>query len=160
MRSVVLPRLAPYADVTFNEVAISQGKGSTTLFRSAKVDGQPWTPSSSIRVPKNALSCYPWMTFDEGIPVSTISLDEYCLEKQIQSVDFLKMDIQGAEIDAIRGGLFTFAMTKYVLTEVCECEEYEGQVGLAGLVAEMPGCWMVVERLLNDVLLKNMTVSI
>jgi hypothetical protein len=31
---------------------------------------------------------------------------------------------------------------------------------LAGLVAEMPGCWMVVERLLNDVLLKNMTVSI
>jgi FkbM family methyltransferase len=160
MRSTVLHRLAELADVTLNEVAISQGTGSATLFRSEKTDGQPWTASSSIRPPKNALPCYPWMTFDNGIPVATISLDEYCQSKKIAGIDFLKMDIQGAEIDAVRGGLQTFSRTSYVLTEVCECEEYEGQVGLSALVAEMPGTWVVVERLLNDVLLKNITTSV
>jgi FkbM family methyltransferase len=159
IRTLVLPRLSDLADVTINEVAISQSIGSAMLFRSEKTDGQPWTASSSIREPKNAITCYPWMKFDQGIPVKTISLDHYCQENKIVQVDLLKMDVQGAEIDAVRGGLSTFARTKYVLTEVCECEEYAGQVGLHELVSEMPGTWVVVERLLNDALLKNLTVS-
>jgi FkbM family methyltransferase len=155
IRQCVLPALSAKANVVLNEVAVSDTNGSADLFRSAKTNGGSWTPSSSIRKPKRATEYYPWMTFDKGITVPTVSLDNYCQEHRIEHVDLLKMDIQGAEIDAIRGGLTTFSKTAYVLTEVCEGEEYEGQLGLDGLLAEMPGTWIIVERLLNDVLLKN-----
>jgi len=151
----VIPNLGKKADIVLSEAAVSHSVGSATLYRSRKINGQPWTPSSSIRKPQRATEYHPWMTFDEGITVPTITLDGYCRDNNIRHVDLLKMDIQGAEIDAIRGGPNTFLQTSYVLTEVCDGEEYVGQVGLKGLLAEMPGNWVLVERFINDALLKN-----
>jgi len=155
IRRTVLPRLDRRATVVLNETAVSHSVGTATLYRSKKVDGQPWTPSSSIRKPQRATEYHPWMTFDEGISVPTTTLDYYCQSNDIGPVDLLKMDIQGAEIDAIRGGGRTLLQTFYVLTEVCDGEEYAGQASLKELLAEMPGNWILVERFINDALLKN-----
>ena len=146
------------ADIILNEVAVSSTVGTATLYRSRKVDGQPWTPSSSIRKPKRATEQFPWMAFDDGIVVPTTTLDLYCQQHGVEHINLVKMDIQGAEVDAIRGGLLTFARTDYVLTEIGCCEEYEGQLGLEGLLDELPGKWELMEWLLGDALLRNVTI--
>ena len=51
--------------------------------------------------------------------VDTVSLDRFVQENAIPPIDFLKMDIQGAELDVLRGGEETL---KSVLALVCEVE--------------------------------------
>jgi FkbM family methyltransferase len=142
---------------TLSKTAVGATEGITRLYRSRKKTGEPWTASSSTHKPKNVLAAYPWLEFPDSIEVPVTTLDVYCEQHNIRQVDFVKMDVQGAEIDVIRGGQATFARTKYLLTEVVENEEYEGQLGLDGLVAALPGKWSLVERLLNDALLINET---
>jgi len=38
-----------------------------------------------------------------GIPIKAITLDEYVVENRIKEIDFLKMNIEGAEVNAIKG---------------------------------------------------------
>lgn len=152
-RATVMPRLPKSASIHLHEVAIGRESGTALLRRSRMKNGQPWTASSSTRVPKQVLLSYTWMEFDDGIAVPQVALDAFCAEHGIGDVDLIKMDVQGAEVDAITGGQLTFARSRRVLTEVCESEEYEGQLGLAGLMKILPGNWVIEERLLTDALL-------
>jgi FkbM family methyltransferase len=157
LREHVLPLLSANADIFLSELAVSHHSGTAVLYQSKRNDGGNWTASSSTSKPKRALEYYPWLTFDDGVTVSAVALDDYCRARRIESVDLLKMNIQGAEIAAIRGGQQILTRTNYVITAVCEGEEYEGQLGLNDLVAAMPGKWRVVERLLYSALLQNVT---
>jgi FkbM family methyltransferase len=40
---------------------------------------------------------------DGGIPVSSIKLDTYLAEKQVNQVDFMKLDVEGYELKVLRG---------------------------------------------------------
>lgn len=42
---------------------------------------------------------------DDGVEVKVISLDEYCVLNNIEQVDFIKLDIEGAEPNCIDGAL-------------------------------------------------------
>ena len=139
--------------------AVSDREGEATLYLSEKRTGEPWTASSSICRPKNVLAAYPWLHFPRQTKVRTMTLDAYCASAGVGRVDLLKMDVQGAEVAVVRGGQATLARTHHVVSEVVEGEEYEGQVGLEGLLAAMPGRWKVVERLVSDVLLENQQFS-
>lgn len=141
--------------VAVRQVAVCDEVGERELYLSERKTGEPWTASSSICRPKNVLAAYPWLHFPRQIRVPSTTLDAYCSSAGIIRVDLLKMDVQGAEISVVRGGQETLKRTRYVVTEVVENEEYEGQVGLDGLVAAMPGRWSVVERLACDALLVN-----
>jgi len=50
--------------------------------------------------------------------VETISLDDLAEQNGIRPIDFIKMDIQGAELEAIRGGTKVIADAVAILTEV------------------------------------------
>ena len=55
------------------------------------------------------------------ITVTQKTLDNFVKEQQIERVDFIKMDIQGAEMDMIKGSLETIARFKPIIfTEACE----------------------------------------
>lgn len=153
----VLPYLGMLGEIHLHKAAVGAVPGTTLLYRSSKTDGGRWTASSSTKRPKGVLAAFPWMKFDNGIEVPVVTLDNTC--DQIGKIDLIKMDIQGAEIDAIAGGHSTFARAKYVLTEVVGYEEYEGQVGLDGLIAALPGRWHIKERLSCDALLENLDAS-
>jgi FkbM family methyltransferase len=145
--------------IRVSNVAVGRNRGEADLYLSSKKNGDPWTPSSSTRKPKNALVFFPWMAFEKSVKVSVVTLDEYAHENGWGSnpVELVKMDIQGAEIDAVIGGQRTLSRTKFLVVEVVEGEEYEGQVGLRELIAALPGRWELVERMVSDVLLVNVT---
>lgn len=152
----VVPYLRPRAkELLLYCAAVGASAGEAQLHLSAKRDGQPWTASSSTRAPKNVLAAYPWLCFPKQVTVPVTTLDDHCRRANLSRVNLVKMDVQGAEIDVIRGGQETFAKTTYVVTEVVENEEYEGQRGLAGLLEALPGRWELVERTTCDALLKR-----
>ena len=54
--------------------------------------------------------------------VNSISLDEYFLNK---SLDYLKIDVEGAELKVINGGIETIKKCKYVIIECHFTEDWE-----------------------------------
>jgi|GEM_PF-3449383 len=39
----------------------------------------------------------------EGVPIASVSLDAFCRENSLDRVDFIKMDVEGAEVKALTG---------------------------------------------------------
>jgi hypothetical protein len=58
------------------------------------------------------------MSQDVGITFPIKTLDGYCKEKEIKNIDFLKVDIEGMEIDCFNGG-------KQILTNGTKIIQFE-----------------------------------
>jgi FkbM family methyltransferase len=43
---------------------------------------------------------------DFTVELETTTLDQFCLEEDIQEIDFLQVDVQGADLDVLRGGKY------------------------------------------------------
>ena len=148
-----------HCTIYMNCCAVGREVGVADLHLSSKKNGEPWTPSSSIRRPTHALEAYPWMAFEKTTPVPVTTLDRYCCVHDIDHVDLLKMDIQGAEIDAIAGGQETLSKTSYLVTEAVDYAEYEGQLSFPELheaLRASAGRWSLVERLVSDAFFINL----
>jgi FkbM family methyltransferase len=63
----------------------------------------------------------------ETTTVDTISIDEFADGEEIQEVDFIKIDIQGAELDAFSGAKRSLAGTVAIVTEVEFVPQYKNQ---------------------------------
>lgn len=70
-------------------------------------------------------------TIERGTEIIDMTtLDEYCLDQNIRSIDFLKLDIQGWEQICLQGGddLLERGAIRFVYTEVVFVDLYENQV--------------------------------
>jgi FkbM family methyltransferase len=137
------------------EIALSDRTGKVD-FHSSTGGYLPegWDFSGSIRRPKNHLERYPWVKFEKTITVSTCRLDDWCAENDIKQVDFIWMDVQGAEADVIAGASNILRETRFLYTEYSNNELYEGQLPLKDLLSLLPS-FEVVARYPGDVLLRN-----
>jgi len=59
--------------------------------------------------------------------IETISLDEFLDHKKLGSIDFLKIDIQGAELDVFKGSKKTLEKILMIVSEVEFVEQYIDQ---------------------------------
>ena len=50
--------------------------------------------------------------------VATADLDSFALQNHLPSPDWIKLDVQGAELDVLAGGKYLFSKTKFLLTEI------------------------------------------
>ena len=145
-------------EVNLYEYAISDKDGEKTFYMSSGQESDilpgGWDYSGSIRKPKNHLKVHPWCKFEKKIIVKTKTLDTWCKEKEIDRIDFIWMDVQGAEIDVIRGGRNALISTRYLYTEYSNEELYEGQLSLKQLLKELADFEAVV-RYPEDILLRN-----
>ena len=144
-----------------HELALGAENGTAKFYRSGGApEGresefpQGWHASGSIRPPKEATTVHPWMKFDSQIQVPLMTLDTWAQTTKIDRIDFLWADVQGAEVDLIRGGTETLRRTRYFYTEYSNLEQYEGQLGITQLLQLLPG-WSVQEQWPGDVLLRN-----
>jgi FkbM family methyltransferase len=149
------------SEVTLAEIALSDHNGEVIFYQSggqrseehAKVMPEGWDKSGSIRRPKEHLTAHPWVTFDKKIIVPTSTLDAWCDRHGIEAVDFIWMDVQGAELDVFRGGKNILTRTRFIYTEYSDNKLYEGQSNLRQLIKYLKDLnFRVLTRYPGDVL--------
>lgn len=142
------------------ETAIGSETGTITFHQSdGSVENGPatgWDLSGSIKSPKHHLKRHPQITFKNTIDVQVQTLDDWAINNDIGTIDFLWADVQGAEKDLILGGAETLKRTRYFYTEYDNREMYEGQWNLSQITENLPH-HRLLKRWKHDVLfeLKN-----
>ena len=80
--------------------------------------------SSSILSPKLHLIEHPHITFDQLIAVRQETLDSYNLNEY----NFMNLDVQGYELEVLKGSIETLKNIEYIYTEINEKPLYENCV--------------------------------
>ena len=153
-------------NVTLNDLAVCDVDGISEFYQSTGkpanvfgnplLDGNDWTASSSIKKPKEHLQETPWCKFKEPIKVKTVRIETYCSEKDIKNIDFVWMDVQGAEREVLSGFGQIIEKTKYIFTEYSDKELYENGAMSKDSILELLGKdWKIVHDFGNDILLIN-----
>lgn len=139
------------------EFALDDHEGEATFYQSS---GSPfphvkdWDKSGSLNVPTGHLSDSPWCKFDTTITVPTKRLDDWAKTVELPRVDFMWIDVQGAERRVFAGGLETLAKTRFVKVECHPREMYAGQFTQNELIEFFKG-WACLGRFANDLLFVN-----
>lgn len=150
----------------FHPVALSDTNETKTFYMSSgkathAADRQhlenDWSSSSSLKRPTGHLQMHPWITFPTTAQVQCMRLDDISTLKG-ERVDFMWVDVQGAEDIVFSGAKEVLSRTRYVYTEYAT-ELYEGQLNREQLLQLFGPDWSVVHDFGGDLLLKNMTLD-
>ncbi len=68
-----------------------------------------------------------WLKFNKKINVQTITLDNFFIKNKIVEIDFIHMDVQGAELKVLMGTKEYIKKIKAIWLEVADVELYSGQ---------------------------------
>ncbi|TRX20908.1 FkbM family methyltransferase [Flavobacterium franklandianum] len=81
--------------------------------------------SSSLLTPE--FNPHKWLNFNDTINVKTITLNSFLANNKINNVDFIHMDVQGAELKVLTGANDFIKETKAIWLEVADIELYKNQ---------------------------------
>jgi FkbM family methyltransferase len=93
--------------------------------------GEAWNygnKSSSLLPPADPAAMLGWIEFKETVTVTCEMLDTYCARKAVDRIDFIHMDVQGAEALVLRGARRMLPRVRSIWMEVASKEIYRGQV--------------------------------
>jgi len=117
-----------------------------------------WSLSSSLKKPTGHLDLHKWITFPNSVDVQTIRLDDFePLKNTI--IDFMWVDVQGAEDLVFSGAKDTLSRTRYVYTEYSNVELYENQLNLSQILKLFGSSWELVQDFGGDILLRNINIE-
>jgi hypothetical protein len=85
----------------------------------------PRPPESGFKSPYYPKEAH----LSQGQNVKVVALDEYCKEASIFKIFLLKLDLQGGELEALKGAtdLIVAGLIDIILTEVVFIEKYDRQ---------------------------------
>ena len=83
--------------------------------------------SSSLLAPASSAPMHGWIEFPEKIEVACDTLDAFCRRRGIARVDFIHMDVQGAEALVLAGAAHMLPHVGALWLEVSDQELYAGQ---------------------------------
>ena len=140
--------------------ALADVSGEIEFWQSHKVGWQDeeWNKSGSLKQPVERLRCTPEnesrMFKRQPVKVRCETLDGVAHRFGIETVDFIWMDVQSAEVLVIKGGRQTFRNTRYLYTEHNTDGTYKDEPGITGIMAELPE-WKLLAQWPRDALLFN-----
>jgi FkbM family methyltransferase len=116
-------------------IALSDKKGSADFYvSSGHPDDLPkaknWdygNKSSSLLPPKEHKNVLKWVKFKEKVKVPTERLDSFCKAHGISKIDFIYLDVQGAELMVLQGAGDLIKNIGAIWMEVEAIELYKGQ---------------------------------
>ncbi len=139
-RELIAKNVAKYADqqlaarITVIPKALSEELGTASFYvssgRPEGTENEEWdygNKSSSLLPPDRMEEAYAWLKFEKEIVVETTTLAEVMRERDIVTIDVAHMDIQGAELMALRGAGRRIADVKTIWLEVETITLYKGQ---------------------------------
>ena len=114
--------------------ALSDVNGNTEFYISSgrpddiqtNLDWDFGNKSSSLLAPQKD-NLPKWLNFNEVIKVQTMTLDFFLKENKITNVDFVHMDVQGAELQVLEGAKDKIKNIKAIWLEVSNVELYKNQ---------------------------------
>jgi FkbM family methyltransferase len=149
-------------NVTIYDYALSNSDEVKTFWRCTGFEPErpeqresDW--SGSLLQPKIHLDAVPWMKFDTTFEVQTKRLDTWFKEVSIDSIDFIWMDVQGAEHLVFEGASEILDNISYIHTEFDDRELYTGQKPLEELLEYLPN-FKIEQKFDYDVLLVNKSI--
>lgn len=123
------------ANVELIPVALSESAGEATFHVSSGRppilhSGEQWNygnKSSSLLPPAQPTPMHGWIEFKETITVRTDTLDRFCASRGLRHIDFIQMDVQGAEQMVLAGARLMLPHITAIWLEVSTREHYRGQ---------------------------------
>ncbi len=116
--------------------ALSEEKGTSGFFVSSghpdhleKSDDWDYGNKSSSLLPpdKTGKEIHKWLKFDRQIQVPTNTLENFYIQHKIDTIDFIHMDVQGAELKVLKGAKDYLKNIKMIWMEVEKVSLYKGQ---------------------------------
>ncbi|PQJ78486.1 FkbM family methyltransferase [Polaribacter porphyrae] len=119
------------------ELGLSSEKGEATFYVSSGNPKNKEKPldnstsfgnkSSSLYKPSKTKEVHPWLEFNEEITIKTDTFKNFCLDQKINTIDFIHMDVQGAELMVLQGAKDMINNINSIWLEVEKIELYENQ---------------------------------
>lgn len=117
------------------EEALSDTVGKTTFYVSSGSpknfeNNQDWNfgnKSSSLLPPQKVKDVHNWLEFASQIDVKTNTINNFCSLNDIDVIDFVHMDVQGAELKVLKGASKFLEKIKVIWLEVSTIELYKNQ---------------------------------
>lgn len=119
-------RLVPFAisdEAGTSQFYVSSGHPEN---QASDLDWDFGNKSSSL-LPPDSRNNHEWLKFNEKIDVPTITLHSFLIDNEIEEVDFIHMDVQGAELKVLLGAKDFINKIKAIWLEVSDLEIYEKQ---------------------------------
>lgn len=116
-------RVAPYKNITLIETAIGNQDGVVDFYKTAKT-GDDWNTGASSLFPINDRLVD---LAQEKTTVPMTTLKKALSPHTVPSIDILWMDLQGSELNALKGMGDLLPNTMLIFTEVEHVPLYEGQ---------------------------------
>jgi FkbM family methyltransferase len=114
--------LAPYGHFKAFNVALGDRQGDTTFYQSSFSESSSLLEMSSLH--KEA---FPFTADNKPVAVKLARLDDFLPEMQLQRPVFLKLDVQGYELQVLKGAQELLKSVDFLMAEVSFKELYKGQ---------------------------------
>ena len=116
--------------------ALADREGTSTFHVSSgkppkKWEGEQWNygnKSSSLLKPELHNERFDWIEFNRSIEVQCNRIDGFLAKNHLKHIDFIHMDVQGAELLALKGAGSKISEITSIWLEVSEEELYKNQV--------------------------------
>jgi len=119
-------RIAPFALSNYAGTAAFQASSGQPFEHSNQ-----WNygnKSGSLLKPASMLfEKHSWLKFEQNIEVECNTIENYCTQANIEQIDFIHLDVQGAELNVLQGAGKYLSRIKAIWLEVENVELYENQ---------------------------------
>ncbi len=137
-------------------IALGDRNGISTFYQSSTIY------SSSLKKPNVERLNKEWPTIklQKILEVKSMKLDTFCDAHNVDRIDFVWADVQGAEDLLIKGG--TRSLTnriKYFYTEYSNIQYYQNEPDFNKILQLLGSNWKIVKKYQSDVLLKNINIK-
>ena len=110
---------------TYNE-ALNDISEEVSFYVSQNGEDTGGTFSSSLLKPKEHLNVCPHIKFEKQIKVKAINLDDWAKKNNVEKIDFMWIDMQGAEFKVLQAAPMILKTVSVIFSEVSLIEMYEG----------------------------------
>lgn len=114
-------RLCNFDNVTLCKYALGPKTGDANMYECDWRSG-----ASSLKKPTEIKEFHPTIKWIGETKVDVVNLDEFAVENEIESVDFMWLDMQGSEDEVIQSSKNIVSKTRYIYSEVSLMNMYEG----------------------------------
>jgi FkbM family methyltransferase len=146
--SILVESFESNKNVKINSVGISDKCGEHIFNLNKSID-----TSSLLNSIKTGLNSDEQVKTLSQINISLTTIDEYLRENKVNHINILKLDIQGSELNALKGAEFTLRNKKVdiIFTETYFIQQYENQPLFSDIVKYLSNFGYVIQDIYNPI---------